>query len=117
MNAYKADGSPLRYGIENPPTMLNQILSFERMFKTIRSKEGLTYSPWGDYGAQYDYPGVFSCGTQTKSKSTVRAIRLMLAEVDRITKEESARVRNRLQNDLGEEFGVDFVGDRWTDIE
>jgi hypothetical protein len=29
---------------------------------------------------------------------------------DRITAEESVRVRDRLQNDLAEEFGVDFVG-------
>ena len=29
---------------------------------------------------------------------------------DRITAEESERIRDRLQNDLAEEFGVEFVG-------
>jgi zinc protease len=69
-------------------TVMNQILTFDRMFKTIRTKEGLTYAPWGYFGAEYDHPGVFSCGTQTKSESTVRAIRLMMDEIKRITREQ-----------------------------
>ena len=69
-------------------TIMNQILSGDRIFKTIRSREGLTYAPWGLYGAEYDHPGVFKCGTQTKSKSTTYAIRLMLKEVKRMVQEE-----------------------------
>jgi predicted Zn-dependent peptidase len=68
--------------------IMNQILDRDRMFNTIRSREGLTYAPWGVYGADYDRPGVFSCGTQTKSQSTTYAIRLMLKEVKRMTEEE-----------------------------
>jgi zinc protease len=68
--------------------IMNQILDRDRMFNTIRSREGLTYAPWGVYGAEFDHPGVFSCGTQTKSQSTTYAIRLMLKEVRRITQEE-----------------------------
>ena len=80
-------------GVMNDPdypalVIMNQILSSERMFKVIRSQEGLTYAPWGYYGADYDHPGVFNCGTQTKSKTTVYAIRLMLREVKRMTEEE-----------------------------
>jgi predicted Zn-dependent peptidase/outer membrane lipoprotein-sorting protein len=80
-------------GLLNDPdypalTIMNQILSYERMFKVIRSQEGLTYSPWGYFGADYDHPDVFNCGTQTKSKSTIYAIRLMLKEIKRITEEE-----------------------------
>lgn len=67
--------------------IMNQILSTERMFKVIRTQEGLTYAPWGYFGADYDHPGVFNCGTQTKSKSTVYALRLMLREVKRMTEE------------------------------
>ncbi len=67
--------------------VMNQILSMDRMFKVLRTKEGLTYAPWGNYGAEYDHPGVFSCGTQTKSQSTVYAIRLMLNEVKRMATE------------------------------
>jgi zinc protease len=80
-------------GIMNNPdypalTVMNQILSSDRMFKVIRTQEGLTYAPWGYYGANYEYPGVFNCGTQTKSQSTVYAIRLILNEIKRITEEE-----------------------------
>ncbi len=69
-------------------TIMNRILSFDRMFKKIRTDEGLAYSVWGYYGAGYDRPGVFSAGAQTKSQSTVYAIDLMLKEMQRMTKEE-----------------------------
>lgn len=80
-------------GLMNNPDLpaldiMNQILSFERMFKRIRTDEGLAYSVWGAYGASYIYPGVFSCGAQTKSQSTVYAIEIMLKEIRRIMAEE-----------------------------
>mgnify|MGYP000176750474 CR=1 FL=1 len=68
--------------------IMNQILSYDRMFKLIRTHRGLTYATWGYFGAEYDHPGVFSCGAQTKSQTTVYTIRLMLREVKRITEEE-----------------------------
>jgi len=68
--------------------ILNQILSFERMFKRIRTDEGLAYSVWGSYGANYVSPGTFSCGAQTKSQSTIYAIEIMLKEIKRIMDEE-----------------------------
>jgi zinc protease len=67
---------------------MNSILSFERMFKKIRTDEGLAYAVWGSYEADYLVPGVFSSGAQTKSESTVYAIELMLKELKRITEEE-----------------------------
>ena len=77
--------------MDNPdyPALLimNQILSFDRMFKKIRTDEGLAYSVWGSYGAGYDHKGVFSAGCQTKAESTVRAIQLMLKELKRIQAE------------------------------
>ncbi len=69
-------------------TIMNQILSFERMFKRIRTDEGLAYNVWGSYGAGYVNPGVFSCGAQTKSQSTVYAIEIMLKELRRIMEQE-----------------------------
>ena len=68
--------------------VMNSILSFDRMFKKIRTAEGLAYSVWGNYGAGYRAPGVFSCGAQTKSQSTIYAIELMLKELKRITESE-----------------------------
>jgi zinc protease len=80
-------------GLMNNPDLpalniMNQILSFERMFKRIRTDEGLAYSVWGSYGAYFVYPGTFSCGAQTKSQSTVYAIELMLKEIKRIMEQE-----------------------------
>ena len=80
-------------GLMNNPDLpalniMNQILSFERMFKRIRTDEGLAYSVWGSYGASYVSPGTFSCGAQTKSQSTVYAIEIMLKEIKRIMDEE-----------------------------
>jgi predicted Zn-dependent peptidase len=80
-------------GLMNNPdypalSIMNFILSFERMFKKLRTDEGLAYSVWGAYGAGYINPGVFSCGIQTKSQSTVYAIDLMLKELKRITEQE-----------------------------
>ena len=69
-------------------SIMNQILSFERMFKRIRTDEGLAYSVWGSYDAGYIYPGTFSCGAQTKSQSTVFAIEIMLQEIRRIMDQE-----------------------------
>lgn len=68
--------------------VMNSILSFDRMFKKIRTDEGLAYSVYGFYGADYIHPGVFRCGAQTKSESTVYAIDLMLKEMKRIAEEE-----------------------------
>ncbi len=80
-------------GLMNNPdypalSVMNSILSFDRMFKKIRTDEGLAYSVWGDYGAGYRNPGIFSSGAQTKSESTVYAIDLMLKEMKRITEQE-----------------------------
>ncbi len=69
-------------------SVMNRILSFDRMFKRIRTDEGLAYSVWGYYGAGYRVPGTFSAGAQTKSGSTVKAIRIMLDEMKRICSEE-----------------------------
>ncbi|HSQ35734.1 MAG TPA: pitrilysin family protein, partial [Candidatus Binatia bacterium] len=69
-------------------TLMNRILSFDRMFKTVRTDEGLAYTVWGDYGAGFRTPGVFSAGAQTKSESTVKAITLMVKEIRRISEQE-----------------------------
>lgn len=69
-------------------SVMNRILSFDRMFKRIRTDEGLAYSVWGHYGAGYKVPGAFSAGAQTKSESTVKAITIMLEEMKRLREQE-----------------------------
>jgi predicted Zn-dependent peptidase len=67
--------------------VMNLALS-NRVFKNVRSREGLAYSAYGDYGADYDHPGVFMVSCQTKSEATVYATRAMMKEVRKITESE-----------------------------
>jgi len=74
-----------------------------RLFKNVRSREGLAYSVFGAYSANYDYPGEFYVGCQTKSESTVYAIRAMLREVEKmreseVTDEELALAKDSFLN-------------------
>lgn len=95
-------------GLLNDPdyaalSVMNRILSFDRMFKRIRTDEGLAYSVWGYYGAGYKVPGAFSAGAQTKSESTVKAITIMLDEMKRISSvevsdEELKRAKDQFLN-------------------
>jgi len=83
-------------GLMNDPdyfalVVMNRILGggfTGRLFKNIRSREGLAYSVFGSYTANYDFPGVFYVGCQTKSESTVHAIRAMIEEVKKMTEAE-----------------------------
>lgn len=58
-----------------------------RLFKNVRSRMGLAYSVFGAYGANYDYPGMFYVGCQTKAATTVEALEAMRSEVERMTRE------------------------------
>jgi zinc protease len=83
-------------GLMNDPDyfaliLMNRVLGSgftSRLFKNIRSREGLAYSVFGNYSANFDYPGVFYVGCQTKSESTVYAIRAMAEEVRKMTESE-----------------------------
>lgn len=72
-------------------TVMNQILGggfTGRLFKNVRSRQGLAYSVYGRYSSGLDHPGQCYVGCQTKSASTVHAIRAMIDEIEKITKEE-----------------------------
>jgi len=83
-------------GLVNDPDyfalmVMNNILggSFtSRLFKNVRSRQGLAYSVGGFYDANYDYPGAFYLSCQTKLKSTVHAIQAIIEEVRKMTQEE-----------------------------
>ena len=66
--------------------VVNQILDGfgGRLFDEVRSRQGLAYSVYGSWGSNYDYPGVFRAGGQTKSTTTVPMIKGILGEIDRI---------------------------------
>ena len=83
-------------GLRNDPDyfaliVMNRVLGSGftgRLFKNVRSREGLAYAVFGNYSANYEFPGVFYVGCQTKSQSTVYAVRAMAKEVKKITESE-----------------------------
>ena len=85
-----------------------------RLFKNVRSREGLAYSVFGAYSANYDFPGEFYVGCQTKSESTVYAIQAMLREVEKmreseVTDEELALAKDSFLNSFV--FNFDTKGE------
>jgi zinc protease len=67
--------------------VMNRALS-DRVFKNVRSREGLAYAAYGSYGSEFDHPGTFIVLCQTKSEATVYATRAMMKEVSKITESE-----------------------------
>lgn len=71
--------------------VMNDVLSggFQsRLFSHVRSDQGLAYSVYGRYGANFNYPGEFYAGAQTKSETTVKTIKSILHEIEQLKKEE-----------------------------
>ncbi len=72
-------------------TVMNNILGggfSGRLFKKVRSEQGLAYHVGGGCQCSFGYPGLFSLSCETKSQSTIQAIQSMMKEVKRITQEE-----------------------------
>jgi predicted Zn-dependent peptidase len=69
----------------------NQILGggfTGRLFKNVRSRQGLAYSVFGSYESDFAHRGAFGLGCQTKSESTVQAIQAILSEVEKLRQTE-----------------------------
>ena len=83
-------------GLRNDPdyfalSLMNRILGSgftSRLFKEVRSRQGLAYSVFGYFSADYDHEGMFYVGCQTRAESTVQAIQAMKAEVVKMTQTE-----------------------------
>ncbi len=85
--------------------VMNQILGSDtgRLFKNVRSRQGLAYSVSGSFGSTFDHPGTFTVGCQTKAENTVHAIRAMIDEVKKmaaaeVTDEELALAKDSFLN-------------------
>jgi zinc protease len=67
-------------------SVMNEILSGfgGRLFNEVRSRQGLAYSVYAAWSPQFDFPGIFVAGGDTKSESTVPFIKGVLKELDRI---------------------------------
>jgi len=98
-------------------TVMNRILGggmTGRLFKNVRSRQGLAYSVFGVYGTGFSYPGTFYVGCQTKSENTVRAIRAMIDEIHKmqqaeVTDEELAIAKESFLNSFV--FNFDTKGE------
>ena len=76
--------------LDNPDytalSVMNSILNGlgGRLLNNIRSRQGLAYSVSAYWSANYDYPGVFVAGGQTRSDATVPFIKSVQEEIERI---------------------------------
>lgn len=80
--------NPDYYALVLTNRILGGIPFTSRLFRNVRSREGLAYSVYGIYTADYDHPGILYVGCQTKSETTVKAIRAMMEEVKKMTESE-----------------------------
>ena len=66
--------------------VMNEVLNGfgGRLFDEVRSRQGLAYSVYAVWRAQYDYPGLFFAGGQTRSETTVPFIKAVHNELQSI---------------------------------
>ena len=57
-----------------------------RLFKTIRTQQGLAYSVAGGVGAAFDHPGLIRLSMGTKTATTAEAIKSLYEQVDAMVK-------------------------------
>jgi zinc protease len=88
-------------------SVMNEIFSGEtfgsRLFNYVRTKLGLAYEVSGDFGADFDHPGVFESVAATKSSSTVAATQAVLEEIGRLktdppTADELRKAKDNVMN-------------------
>ena len=76
--------------LDNPDytalSVMNSVLNGlgGRLFNNIRSRQGLAYSVSAYWSPNYDYPGVFVAGGETRSDATVPFIQSVNEEIERI---------------------------------
>lgn len=97
-------------------TVANRILGGgfgARLFNKVRSEEGLAYSVYSSWGADWDHTGIFQADGTTKSTTTVQMIAAMKREIARmsegeVTDEELARAKDAILK--GSAFDNDSTG-------
>ncbi len=69
-----------------PLSVMNQVLNGfgGRLFNEVRSRQGLAYTVYAEWSPQYDYPGLFVAGGETRSESTVKFIQALRQELQKI---------------------------------
>ncbi len=87
-------------------TVMNEIFSGgfgSRLVQDVRTKQGLAYAVFGNYGASFDHPGIFYTIAMTKSATTVKTTQAMLKEIHELktepfTASELASAKDQLLN-------------------
>ncbi len=66
--------------------VLNQVMNGfgGRLFNEVRSRQGLAYSVYSFWSPNYDYPGTFVAGGQTRSDATVPFVKAIRAEIEQL---------------------------------
>jgi zinc protease len=76
--------------LENPdfPSMdvMNEVMNGlgGRLMNQVRSRQGLAYVVYAYWSPQFDYPGTFIGGGQTRTETTVPFIQAMLQEIETV---------------------------------
>jgi len=70
-----------------------------RLFKLIRSEQGLAYRVRASWSAEWDHPGSFLVVCNTRSETTLQATTAILKEIRRITEEPVSQEELRLAKD------------------
>ncbi|MEM8605111.1 MAG: pitrilysin family protein [Cyanobacteria bacterium P01_H01_bin.121] len=76
--------------LDNPDlpalAVLNEVLNGPggRLYDEVRSRQGLAYSVYGVWSAQYDYPGFFVAGGATQTETTAAFIQGIRREIERL---------------------------------
>ncbi len=67
-------------------TVLNGVLNGfgGRLTNEIRSRQGLAYSVYAYWSPQYDYPGVFVAGAQTRTETTIPLIKGLREQIAQV---------------------------------
>jgi zinc protease len=77
-----------QYNSQDYPALevMNQVLNGfgGRLFNQVRSRQGLAYSVYASWSPQFDYPGLFIAGGQTRSASTVPFLQALQTELNQL---------------------------------
>lgn len=86
--------------------VMNQILSggfSGRLFREVRTEQGLAYGVYGSYTSNVRYPGVFFTGLSTAAENTYEAYQATMHQIrrlqdERVTQQELDETRERMFN-------------------
>jgi zinc protease len=69
-----------------PLSVLNEVMNGlgGRLVNTVRSRQGLAYSVYAYWSPEFDYPGTFAAGGQTRTEATVPFIQSTREEIEKV---------------------------------